>query len=124
MRPAADAETALRRCLWPIGAYTLLTINLYPWYMLWLTPLLALFLASRQAETPVELARRLLSSSWTGWWLFCGLIALAYTFYIQRLPDWVAILVQFIPLYEFLLIDLGRWLKLNLPLSRPWRRPA
>ena len=124
LRPAADAETALRRCLWPIGAYTLLTINLYPWYMLWLTPLLAIFLASRQAETPAALARRLLSSSWTGWWLFCGLIALAYTFYIRRLPDWVAILVQFIPLYEFLLIDLGRWLKMSWPLSRSWRRIA
>ncbi len=46
-RPAADAETALRRCLWPIGAYSLLTINLYPWYLLWLVPLLAIFLASR-----------------------------------------------------------------------------
>ena len=50
-RPAADAETALRRCLWPIGAYSLLTINLYPWYLLWLVPLLAIFLASRQVET-------------------------------------------------------------------------
>jgi alpha-1,6-mannosyltransferase len=115
-RPAADAETALRRCLWPIGAYTLLTINLYPWYLLWLVPLLALFLAGVQGETRRELARRLLSSSWTGWWLLCGLIALAYTFYIHRLPDWVAILVQFIPLYEFLLVDLARWLKTRLSL--------
>jgi len=123
-RPAADAETALRRCLWPIGAYTLLTVNLYPWYLLWLFPLLALFLSSRKAETRAGLARRLLSTSWTGWWLFCGLIALAYTFYIHRVPDWVAILAQFIPLYEFLLIDLARWLKMNLSLSRPRRSTA
>ncbi len=52
-----------------------------------------------------------------------GLIALAYTFYIQRLPDWVAILAQFIPLYEFLLIDLARWLNIRLSLS-PFRRHA
>ena len=123
-RPAADAETALRRCLWPIGAYTLLTINLYPWYLLWLVPFLTLFLASRQAETRTQLARRLLSSSWTGWWLLSGLIALAYTFYIHRVPDWVAILAQFIPLYEFLLIDLARWIKMNLSLSRMRRCAA
>ena len=123
-RPAPDAETALRRCLWPIGAYTLLTINLYPWYLLWLTPLLALFLSSRQMETRTELARRLLSTSWTGWWLLTGLIGLAYTFYIHWLPDWVAILAQFIPLYEFLLIDLARWIKMNLYLSQMRRRAA
>jgi hypothetical protein len=109
LRPAADGETALRRCLWPIGAYTLLTVNLYPWYLLWLTPLLALFLSSRQAETRPELARRLLTSSWTGWWLFTGLIALAYTYYIHWTPVYVAILAQFIPLYEFLLVDLAKW---------------
>jgi alpha-1,6-mannosyltransferase len=123
-RPAADAETALRRCLWPIGAYSLLTINLYPWYLLWLIPLVALFLSSRRPETRKQLAQRLLSSSWTGWWLLSGLIALAYTFYIHRVPDWVAILAQFIPLYEFLLIDLARWLKLSLSLSRMRRRAA
>jgi hypothetical protein len=123
-RPAVDAETALRRCLWPIGAYTLLTINLYPWYLLWLVPLLAIFLASRQVETRTELARRLLSSSWTGWWLLSGLIALAYTFYIHRLPDWVAILAQFILLYEFLLIDLARWLGIRLSLSQIRRHVA
>jgi alpha-1,6-mannosyltransferase len=125
--PAADAETALRRCLWPIGAYTLLTINLYPWYLLWLVPFLTLFLASRQAGAggePTQLAWRLLSSSWTGWWLLSGLIALAYTFYIRRLPDWVAILVQFIPLYEFLLIDLARWLKINISLHHTRRHAA
>ena len=116
--PAPDGETAVRRCLWPMGAYILLTINLYPWYLLWLVPLLAVFLSARRPETRTELAWRLLTTSWTGWWLLCGLIALAYTFYIQNLPDWVAILAQFIPLYEFLLIDLARWLKTSLPLRQ------
>jgi hypothetical protein len=53
-----------------------------------------------------------------------GLIALAYTFYIHRLPDWVAILAQFILLYEFLLIDLARWLSIRLSLSQIRRHVA
>jgi alpha-1,6-mannosyltransferase len=110
-RPAVHAETALRRCLWPIGAFTLLTQNLYPWYVLWLVPLLAIFLPSRQAESPATLAWRLLHTSWTGWWLFSGLVALAYTYYIQGWPNLVAMFTEFIPLYEFLVIDLTRWLK-------------
>lgn len=116
-RPAANAETALRRCIWPIGAYTLLTQNLYPWYLLWLVPLLPLFLPARRLEERLaDLAMRLLRTSWTGWWLFTGLIALAYTFYIHWWPDFVAIVAQFILLYEFLLIDLGRWLKQKISL--------
>ncbi len=43
LRPAAGAEAAVRRCIWPVGAFTLLTQNLFPWYMLWLLPLLALY---------------------------------------------------------------------------------
>jgi hypothetical protein len=110
-RPAANAEAALRRLLWPIGAFTLLTQNLYPWYILWLVPLLAIYLPARQAESPADLAGRLLHTSWFGWWLFSGLIALAYTYYIRGWPNLVATFTEFIPLYEFLVIDLARWLK-------------
>ena len=39
----ADGETALRRSLWMIGAFTLLTQNLFSWYLLWLLPLVAVF---------------------------------------------------------------------------------
>ncbi len=120
-RPPHNGEIALRRSIWPIGAYTLLTANLYPWYMLWLVPLLAAFLPARQAENRAELARRLLNSSWTGWWLFSGLVALAYTFYIDWWPNFLAIFIQFVPLYEFLLIELGRRVKRKFPLHFTWR---
>ena len=120
-RPPRDGETAVRNSIWPIGAYTLLTANLYPWYMLWLVPLLALYLPARQSGSRAGLARRLLHSSWTGWWLFSGLVALAYTFYINWWPDFVAIFAQFLPLYAFLLIDLGGWIKKKFLLRPTWR---
>ena len=44
LRPAVDATAAVRRCIWLIGAFTILTQNLFPWYLLWLLPLVALFL--------------------------------------------------------------------------------
>ena len=115
VRPAANAQIALRRCIWPIGAYTILTQNLYPWYVLWLVPLLAAFLPARRIGEPrASLALRLLKTSWAGWWLFSGLVAMAYTFYIRWYPDIVAIIAQFVPLYEFLVIDLGRRIKERL----------
>jgi len=107
-RPPAGAAAAVRRCLWPIGAFTLLTQNLFPWYMLWLLPLVALFLQSdvgvvRQGEG--EMRRQ---EAWTGWWLFCGLVVLSYSFFIEWRPVPWAIALQFIPLYLFLLADLIR----------------
>ena len=99
--PPADGETAIRRCLWLIGAYILLSYNLFSWYLLWLLPLLALF---------VQPGRwfGLQANGWTGWWLFSGLIALSYTFFIDWKPVPVAQWVQFLPLYLFLLLDLAR----------------
>ena len=101
VRPAVNGEMAIRRSIWLIGAFTLLTQNLFSWYMLWLLPLLALF---------VEPARRtgLRVDSWSGWWLFSGLIMLSYTFFITWRPLPIALYAQFLPLYLFLLIDLGR----------------
>ncbi len=100
-RPAPNGESAVRRSIWFIGAYILLTPNLLSWYLLWLLPLLALFM-----QPGGRLSLRL--DAWTGWWLFSGLIALSYTFFIywKTLP--LATLVQFWPLYLLLLIDLVR----------------
>lgn len=101
LQPAQDGEAALRRCIWLIGAYTLLSYNLFSWYLLWLLPLLALF---------VQPGRwfGLRADAWTGWWLFSGLIALSYTFFI----DWKAVPLaqwaQFGPLYLFLVLALAR----------------
>jgi hypothetical protein len=101
LRPAADGETAVRRCVWLIGAFTLLTQNLFSWYMLWLLPLLALFLRPGQLLG-------LRADAWTGWWLFCGLVALSYTFFIRWRPVPLASWAQFVPLYAFLGVDLAR----------------
>jgi hypothetical protein len=103
LRPAASGETAVRRCIWLVGAYTLLTQNLFSWYLLWLLPLVALFVR------PGRLLG-LRADAWTGWWLFCGLVALSYTFFIRWRPVPAALWVQFVPLYGLLLWDAGRFL--------------
>jgi hypothetical protein len=117
LRPAKDGETAVRRCIWLIGAYTLLSYNLFSWYLLWLLPLLALFIqaATRTPLNPPLEGGGLRADAWTGWWLFSGLIALSYTFFIDwrpiPLPQWV----EFLPLYLFLGFDLVRWLQFHPP---------
>lgn len=116
LRPARDGETALRRCLWLIGPVTLLSYNLFSWYLLWLLPLIAIFLQPGE-----RFGLRL--DAWTGWWLFSGLIALSYTFFLAWKPIPLAIWVQYIPLYLFLLIDLARrWKDFRLPLKRAEQR--
>ncbi len=80
-------EGAVRRSIWLIGAFTLLTQNLFSWYMLWLLPLLALFL-----KPGCLLGVR--ADAWTGWRLFCGLVALSYTFFIGWRPVLSALLAQ------------------------------
>lgn len=104
IKPAPNAETALRRCILPIGAITLLSQNLFSWYMLWLLPLIAIFLEPSSKRFGILTLPRL--DAWTGWWLFCGLIGLSYTFFIQWKPVDSAIQVQFLPLYAILLFDL------------------
>ncbi len=44
LRPALSGEQAIRRCVWPLVAFALLTQYLLPWYLLPLMPLCALFL--------------------------------------------------------------------------------
>jgi hypothetical protein len=96
--PAGDGASALRRSIWLIGIFTLLTQNLFSWYMLWTVPLLALFL-----QPGPFLGLR--PDAWTGWWLFSGLIMLSYTFFILWRPQPLWIWVQFVPLYTLLLVD-------------------
>jgi hypothetical protein len=91
-RPATDGETAVRRSLWLIGAYTLLSYNLFSWYLLWLLALLALFL-----RPGPRFGLRL--DAWTGWWLFSGSVALSYTFFLDWKPVPVAQWAEFLPLY-------------------------
>ncbi len=102
-RPPQNVKTALRRCILPIGMVTLLSQDLFPWYMLWLLPLLSIFLEPSNKNLGILKLPRL--NAWTGWWLFCGLIGLSYTFFINRRHIEAAILIQFLPLYFFLFID-------------------
>lgn len=111
LRPVDDA-TALRRSIWLIGVFTLLTQNLFSWYLLWILPLVALFLQPGAWGG-------LRIDAWTGWWLFCGLVALSYTFFIDWRPQPWAIWLQFLPLYTLLLIDLLRRLAVRRLQLRP-----
>jgi hypothetical protein len=102
--PAPNAETALRRCIWPIGIVTLFSQDLFPWYMLWLLPLITIFLQPSGIKWKTFILPKM--DAWTGWWLFCGLIGLSYTAFIRWKPIPSAIQFEFMPLYLFLLIDL------------------
>jgi hypothetical protein len=112
--PTPDAGTALRRCIWPIGIVTLLSQDLFPWYMLWLLPLIAIFLQPSSIKIEILALPRL--DAWMGWWLFCGLVGLSYTFFIKWKPVDIAIQVEFVPLYLSLIIHLVSmlWKKLSL----------
>ena len=96
LRPARTAQDSIRRCIFPIGAFTLLTQNLFPWYLLWLAPLVALFVQRGRFGLRVD--------AWTGWFLFTGLVTLAYTFFVEWKPVPWALYLQFIPLYALLIL--------------------
>lgn len=102
--PVADGEAAIRRCIWPIGVFTLLSQDLFAWYMLWLLPLVAIFLEPGGKQ--IGILRLPSGNAWTGWWLFCGLIGLIYFSYNPGLPVpllVLGVLVEFVPLYFFLI---------------------
>lgn len=118
--PARDGETALRRSLWLMGAFTLLSHDLFSWYLLWMLPLMAVFLQPvRWGPLPV-----LRADAWTGWWMFCGLASLSYTFFIRWRPVAAATWAEFLPLYALLLVDGGRWLFKAPRFSPLWQRLA
>jgi len=108
--PAIDGETAIRRSVWLMGALALLSQDLFPWYLLWFLPLLAVFL--RPITLTIPFGSRFMGipflrmDGWTGLWLFCGLAGLSYTFFIRWRPVSLAIWVQFLPVYLLLFIDL------------------
>ena len=104
LHPAPDAERALRRCILPIGIVTLFSQDLFAWYMLWLLPLTAVFLHPSSLKLKMLALPKM--DAWFGWWLFCGLVGLSYTFFIKWKPINAALQIEFIPLYFFLSINL------------------
>lgn len=102
--PVPNAETVLRRCILPIGIVTLFSQDLFAWYMLWLLPLTAIFLQPSGKRWKMLTLPKM--DAWFGWWLFCGLVALSYTFFIQWKTVNSAIQAEFLPLYLILCISM------------------
>ena len=119
-RPAASGRQALWRCVWLIGWFMLFTQNLFPWYLLWLLPLLAVFV-----EPGAILGLRLRPAS--AWLIFTGTVALAYLFFMEwRIVPW-AQAAEYWPLYGLLAAWAGarlRALMTQRPEARAWMRRA
>lgn len=93
---AETGKAVLVRCVWLIGWFTLTTQNLFPWYLLWLLPLIVILLE------PGQFLGFKLSGA-TAWLMFTGTVMLAYAFFVQwRVVPW-AQAAEFWPLYAFLL---------------------
>jgi hypothetical protein len=96
IKPAASPRVALARCIWLIGWFTLFTQNLFSWYLLWLLPLIVIFIEPGQVfgfrlEAP------------TAWLVFSGTVLFSYLFFIQwRVVSWGQ-WAEFLPLYGLLL---------------------
>lgn len=92
--PAHTARGAVLRCATPIGIYLVVNVNLFSWYMLWMLPLVTLSL------------RFIGLNAAFAWWIFSGLIALSYTFFLSwQFLDW-ALHAQYYPLYALLIVAL------------------
>jgi len=97
-RPAASGRQALGRCVWLIGWFTVWTQNLFPWYLLWLLPLLAVMVEPGRwlgfAPAPA-----------TAWLVFTGTAALAYLFFIRWRVILAGQIAEFLPLYALLVVS-------------------
>jgi len=114
LRPAASARAALLRCVWLIGWLTLFTQNLFAWYLLWLLPLLALFL-----EPGPCLGFRL--TPLFAWFIFSGAVALSYLFFIHWRVIPAAQAAEYWPLYFLLTASLRPRLRAMFPRLRSFR---
>jgi hypothetical protein len=106
LNPSRDRLDLLRRSAWLILAVTLLSQNLFSWYMLWLLPLLPVFLLPLPHPPTTHYELRTMSPFWLGLWLFCALAPFSYSFFIDWKPVPIFIWLQFLPLYLLLIIDL------------------
>ncbi len=111
LKPAASAREALVRCIWLMGWFTLFTQNLFAWYLLWLLPLLTLFI-----EPGWVLGLRL--TPVTAWLIFSGTILLSYLFFIRWRVVAGGQLAEYLPLYGLLI---AAWARAAAPTL--WRIP-
>lgn len=85
-RPAETVDDLLRRSFAVLAVTLLVVPTLFPWYLIWLLPLMPL------------LGKR---PSWA-FVLLSGLVVLLYTFYIAQVAYWWTPIVEYVPFYVVL----------------------
>jgi hypothetical protein len=118
LRPAASGREALSRCAWLSVWFTLFTQNLFPWYLLWLLPLIVVFV-----EPGRLLGFKL--APMTAWLVFSGTIAFSYLFFVRwRVVPWGQA-AEYLPLYALLLMSalVRVWSRLQRQ-TQPGLRPS
>ncbi len=113
LRPASDARAALGRCVWLMGWFTLFTQNLFPLYLLWLLPLMVVFLEPGNVWgfklSPIS-----------AWLIFSGTTVLAYLFFIKwRVVGWGQV-AEYAPLYLLLVLAVMPRVRAALVQRRGW----
>jgi hypothetical protein len=90
--PGSDREV-LRRSLAVITTCLLVVPTLFPWYLVWVLPLVILHRGARPSVAFITLS---------------GTSALLYTYYITRLPLWWIPIVEYLPFYGLLIWEMKR----------------
>lgn len=98
-RPAETIDDLLRRSFAVLAVTLLVVPTLFPWYLIWLLPLMPLV-----GNRP----------SWA-FVLFAGLVVLLYTYYIAQLAYWWLPLVEYGPFYALLTWEYVRWRRSQPP---------
>ena len=112
LRPAQSTRNMLGRCLWLMGWFTLANQNLHPWYLLWLLPLVTLFVQPGR-----WLGFKLTPA--LAWLVFTGTVSVAYLFFIRWRIVPAGQVAEFVPLYALLLLSAwpavqARWRRAGL----------
>lgn len=97
-RPKTDHET-IRRSIVVLATCLLVVPTLFPWYLLWILPLVVIYRARVSAAFIV----------------LTGTVALIYTYYIAKMPYWWTPVAEYVPFYALL------WHEWR---SGYWRGPA
>lgn len=105
--PARSPQRAILRCMIPIALYLLVNMNLFPWYMLFMLPLIPMALTSGR---------------WFGfrlnaafaWLIFTGLVMISYDLFVTGFAQAWEVPAQFIPLY--VLLGLGALIPFGMKL--------
>jgi len=82
LKPARDPEELCRRTMAAVGAFFLLSHTVYPWYATWLVPLLCVSFSP-------------------GWFLFTGIVVMAYLNPVPHVNPWVP-KVEYPPVFALL----------------------